>query len=123
MIRTAHTVDPTVKILYHSDGNIEQIIPDLIEIGVDAINPVQPDVMDPARLKEEYGRKLTFWGTAGTASDWTYGSPDTIASDVKERIETVGNDGGLVIGPAYDLEPSVKWENVLAFVEAVKKYG
>jgi len=123
MIRTAHTIDPTVKILYHSDGNIEPIVPDLIEIGVDAINPVQPDVMDPARLKEEYGRKLAFWGTVGTASDWTYGSPDAITSDVKERIETVGNDGGLVIGPAYDLEPSAKWENVLAFVEAVKKYG
>ena len=122
MIRTARAVNPTVQILYHSDGNIEQIIPDLIEIGVNAINPVQPDVMDPARLKEEYGSKLAFWGTVGTASDWTYGSPDTITSEVKERIETVGDGGGLVIGPAYDLEPGVKWENVLAFIEAVRKY-
>lgn len=123
MIRTARAVNPTIQILYHSDGNIEQIIPDLIEIGVNAINPVQPDVMDPARLKEEYGSKLAFWGTVGTASDWTYGSPDTITSEVKERIETVGDGGGLVIGPAYDLEPGVKWENVLAFIEAVRKYG
>jgi len=123
MIGRARAVNPTIQILYHSDGNIEQIIPDLIEIGVNAINPVQPDVMDPARLKEEYGSKLAFWGTVGTASDWTYGSPDTITSEVKERIETVGDGGGLVIGPAYDLEPGVKWENVLAFIEAVRKYG
>jgi uroporphyrinogen decarboxylase len=95
----------------------------LIEIGVNAINPVQPDVMEPAALKEKYGHELAFWGTVGTASDWVYGSPSAIESEVKNRIETVGNGGGLVIGPAYDLEPDVKWENVLAFVRAVQKYG
>jgi uroporphyrinogen decarboxylase len=123
IIRTARTVNPTVRILYHSDGYIEPIIPDLIEIGVNAINPVQPDVMDPAKLKQEYGSKLAFWGTVGSASDWAYGSPSKIESEVKERIETVGDGGGLVIAPAYDLEPQVRWENVLTFVKAVQKYG
>lgn len=123
IINTARSVNPAIRILYHSDGYIEPIIPDLIEIGVNAINPVQPDVMDPAALKQKYGTKLAFWGTVGTASDWMYGSPSAIESEVKERIETVGKGGGLVIGPAYDLEPQVKWENVLAFVKAVQKYG
>ena len=123
IIKTARNVNPTVQILYHSDGYIEPILRDLIEIGVNAINPVQPDVMDPAWLKEEYGSKLAFWGTVGTASKWAYGSPDAIESEVKERIETVGKGGGLVIAPAYDLEPRVRWENVLAFIRAVRKYG
>lgn len=121
IIKVARKVDPSVRILYHSDGYIEPVIPDLIEIGVNAINPVQPDVMDPLQLKEKYGGRLAFWGTVGSASDWTYGSPYTIESVVKERIETVGHGGGLVLAPAYDLEPEVKWENVLAFVKAVRK--
>jgi uroporphyrinogen decarboxylase len=123
IIRAARTVNPAVRILYHSDGYIEPIVPDLIEIGVNVINPVQPDVMDPAALKEKYGSQLAFWGTVGTASGWMYGSPGAIESEVKERIETLGKGGGLVIAPAYDLEPEVKWENVLAFVKAVRKYG
>jgi uroporphyrinogen decarboxylase len=123
IVRTARNVNPAVRILYHSDGYIEPIIPDLIEIGVNVINPVQPDIMDPAALKEKYGSKLAFWGTVGTAPGWMYGSPSAIELEVKERIETVGKGGGLVIAPAYDLEPEVKWENVLAFVKAVQKYG
>jgi uroporphyrinogen decarboxylase len=123
IIKTARTENPAVRILYHSDGYIEPIIPDLIEIGVNVINPVQPDVMDPAALKEKYGSRLAFWGTVGTASDWLYGSPSAIEAEVKERIETVGKKEGLVIAPAYDLEPKVKWENVLAFVKAVRKYA
>lgn len=123
VIETARSVNPDVRIVYHSDGYVEPILRDLIEIGVNAINPVQPDVMDPKRLKEKYGSEIAFWGTVGTASDWTYGSPDAIEREVKERLETVGKGGGLVIAPAYDLEPYVKWENVLAFVKAVRKYG
>ena len=123
IIRTARAENSLVRILYHSDGYIEPIIPDLIEIGVNVINPVQPDVMNPAALKDKHGDKLAFWGTVGTASDWIYGSPAAIESEVKQRIETVGRGGGLVIAPAYDLEPDVKWENVVAFVKAVQKYG
>ncbi|MGA2238958.1 MAG: uroporphyrinogen decarboxylase family protein, partial [Candidatus Bathyarchaeia archaeon] len=123
IIKTASTENPAVRILYHSDGYIEPIIPDLIEIGVNVINPVQPDVMDPAALKEKYGNRLAFWGTVGTASDWLYGSPRAIEAEVKERIGTIGKKKGLVIAPAYDLEPEVKWENVLAFVRAARKYA
>jgi uroporphyrinogen decarboxylase len=123
IINVARKADPSVRILYHSDGYIEPIIPDLIEIGVNAVNPVQPDVMDPVELKRKYGSRLAFWGTVGSASDWIYGSPGTIESEVKKRIETVGQGGGLVLAPAYDLEPEVKWENVLAFLKAAREHG
>ena len=55
-------INPALKFAYHSDGDITPIIPDLIEIGLDVLNPVQPASMNPAELKRKYGDKLCFWG-------------------------------------------------------------
>lgn len=124
VIELAKAAKPDILILYHSDGYIEPIIPDLIEIGVDVLNPVQPDVMDPTRLKEEYGDRLAFWGTVGTQTLWAWGKPRDIEEEVKLRIETVGPFGGFVACPAYDIDlPEIPLENIVAFVKAVKKFG
>jgi len=108
---------------YHSDGDIRPIIPDLIELGVDVLNPIQPECMDPAEIKDRYGDRLSFWGTIGTQTTMPFGTPDDVRSEVKERIETVGKGGGLVLAPSHVLEPEVPWENVEAFVEAAREYG
>jgi uroporphyrinogen decarboxylase len=123
LIETCRAANPDLYILWHSDGNIEPIIPDLIEIGVDVLNPVQPDAMNPARLKQIYGDRLAFFGTVGTAQRWSWGTPDEIREEVCERIATVGVGGGLIISPAYDLEPEFRWDNVVAFFEAVEEFG
>ena len=125
IIDTCRHANPDLAIFWHSDGNIEPIIPDLIEIGVDILNPVQPDVMDPQKLKLLYGDRLTFFGTVGTAQLWSWGAPAQIRAEVRERIATVGRGGGLIIAPAYDLEPAVgiPWANVLAFFDAVDDFG
>jgi len=125
IIDAARAANPEVAIFWHSDGNIEPIIPDLIEIGVDILNPVQPDVSDPAKLKAQYGDQLVFFGTVGTPQRWSFGKPNDIRAEVRERIATVGRGGGLIISPAYDLEPeeNIPWENVVAFFEAVDEYG
>ncbi len=125
IIGAARAARPDVYIFWHSDGYIEPIIPDLIEIGVDILNPVQPDVMDPARLKEQYGDRLVFFGTVGTPTRWAWGTPEAIRAEVRERIETVGRGGGLIIAPAYDLEPEegIPWRNIVAFFEAVEELG
>ncbi len=123
IIDVCRAANPDLHIFWHSDGNIEPIIPDLIEIGVDILNPVQPDAMDPARLKQQYGHRLAFWGTVGTPQQWAWASPGAIREEVCERIQTVGAGGGLIISPAYDLEPEVKWENVTAFFKAVEEFG
>jgi uroporphyrinogen decarboxylase len=125
IIDACHHVNPQLAVFWHSDGNIEPIIPDLIEIGVDILNPVQPDVMDPARLKLLYGDRLVFFGTVGSAQRWARGTPAQIRAEVRERMETVGKEGGLIIAPAYDLEPAegIPWANVLAFFEAVEEFG
>ncbi|GAB4479997.1 MAG: uroporphyrinogen decarboxylase family protein [Anaerolineae bacterium] len=125
IIEASRRANPDLAIFWHSDGCIEPIIPDLIEIGVDILNPVQPDVMDPAALKQQYGDRLTFFGTVGTPQRWAWGTPDDIRAEVRERIETVGRGGGLIISPAYDLEPQdgIPWANIEAFFEAVEEYG
>jgi uroporphyrinogen decarboxylase len=122
-IKAAKDVNPDVISYYHSDGVIYDIIPDLIEIGVDVLNPIQPECMDPMKIKEIYGDRLSFWGTIGTQTTMPFGTPEDVDRQVKLIIETVGKGGGLVIAPTHLLEPEVPWENIEAFVNAVKKYG
>jgi len=123
LIAEVKAVNPTALVFYHSDGNIEPIIPDLIEVGVDILNPVQPECMDPATVKEQYGDRLAFWGTIGTQTTMPFGTPAEVSETVQERIATVGKSGGLLLAPTHKLEPDVPWENVLAFFEAVETYG
>ena len=123
IIDACRAVNPDVFIFWHSDGNIEPVIGDLIEIGVNVLNPVQPDAMDPAAIKRQYGDRLALWGTVGTAQRWAWASPESIRAEVHERITTVGAGGGLIISPAYDLEPEFRWENVVAMFHAVVEYG
>lgn len=122
-IKAAKDVNPDVLTWYHSDGNIEVIIPDLIEIGLDILNPVQPECMDPVMIKNKYGDELSFWGAIGTQSTMPFGTPQDVKDVVKNMIEKVGHDGGLVLAPTHVLEPEVPWENIDAFVEACKEYG
>lgn len=123
VINSARKGKPDLPVFYHSDGYIEQIIPDLIEIGVTALNPIQPECMDPAKLKREYGKNLAFWGTVGTQTTFPFGTPEEVKEVVKERIRTVGAGGGLIISPTHSLEPEVPWENILAFFEAIEECG
>jgi len=123
VIKTARKVKPDILVFYHSDGNPTAVIPDLIEIGVNILNPIQPECMDPATLKEKYGNQLAFWGTMGTQTTFPFGKPEDIKAIVRQRMETVGRGGGLLLGPTHMLEPDVPWENILAFFEAVNEFG
>lgn len=123
VIATARRVKPDILVFYHSDGNIESIIPELIEIGVDVLNPIQPECMDPAKLKQEYGSDLAFWGTIGTQTTMPFGTPEEVKRVVRERIETVGRGGGLLLAPTHVIEPEVPWENIQAFFDAIEEYS
>ncbi len=123
MIEVAKLTNPDVITWYHSCGNIEPIIPDLIEIGVEVLNPLQPEAMDPAKIKRQYGDRLAFWGGVSVQRTMPWGSPDDVRAEVRERIATVGAGGGFVLAPAHILEPEVPWANVLAFVDAAREFG
>jgi len=123
IIRAAQAIKPDLRVLYHSDGTIEPIVGDLIEIGVNALNPIQPEYMDAQKLRRRYGTRLALWGTVGRQTTFSYGSSEEIQREVKLRIETLGR-AGLVLCPAYDIdEPDIPWRNIAAFLEAVRKYG
>jgi uroporphyrinogen decarboxylase len=110
-------------VFYHSDGNIEPVIPDLIEIGLDILNPIQPEAMDIAHLKRLYGEHLSFWGGIGVQTTLPFGTPEEVRAAVRRLIQVAGEDGGLVAAPAHLIEPDVPWANVEAFVAAVYDYG
>lgn len=113
----------SVYVFYHSDGDIRQVIPDLIEIGVDILNPVQPECMDPAEIKQTYGEKLTLHGTISLQVTLPSGSREDIIEEVRTRIETCGHNGGLIIAPSNRTTPDVPLRNILAMYEAGRKLG
>lgn len=107
-----------VYIFFHSDGKIEQIIPDLIETGIDILNPIQPECMNPAQLKELYGEELTFHGTISVQKTLPFGNIEDVRNEVLERISTVGYNGGLIIAPTHQVDKHVPLANILALYEA-----
>jgi uroporphyrinogen decarboxylase len=123
IIQAAKTAKPDILVFYHSDGNPWDAIPDLIEAGVDVLNPVQPECIDPAKVKESFGDHLSFFGTISVQQTMPFGTPEDVRQEVKLRIETVGQNGGLLLAPAHVLQPDTPWENIVAFFEAVREYG
>jgi uroporphyrinogen decarboxylase len=114
-----------LRLFLHSCGAIADILPDLIEIGVEIVNPVQTSArgMDPARLCREFGKDLTFWGGGcDTQRVLPLGSPGEIHSHVRERIDTFAPGGGFVFTQVHNIMPHVPPENIVAMVEAVRKY-
>ena len=121
VIRLARSVAPDLIVLYHSDGNFTRIVPDLVAIGVNAINPVQPDCMDAVAIKRAYGSRLAIWGAVGTAWLWDRGAPRQIQEEVRRCIDALGPEG-LLLCPAYDVDYT-PLENLTAFSEAVEEFG
>jgi Uroporphyrinogen decarboxylase (URO-D) len=118
-ISTIKGVNPGLKVAYHSDGCIYAVIPELIEIGVDVLNPVQPRSMDPALLKKTYGKRLCFWGSIDEQHTLPFGSAQDVKREVAARLSTIGKGGGLIIGPTHHVQLDTPVENVRALVEAV----
>lgn len=122
IIRNIKEANAQTLVFYHSDGNIEAIIPDLIEIGVDILNPVQPECMDTARLKRQFGNRLSFWGGIGVQTTLPFGSPEAVQTAITQLVEDAGRGGGLLIAPAHLIERDVPWANVEAFVSAARRF-
>ena len=118
----ARAIKPDLHIWYHSDGNIETIIPELIEIGVTILNPIQPECLDPVDIHRRYGDKVVLDGTLGTQTTMPFGSPDDVRAAVTGIIDAVGPTGGLIVSPTHVLEPEVPLQNIYAFVEAARDH-
>lgn len=110
-----------IPVRLHSDGYVWKLIPDFIEIGVSILNPINP--MDPAQVKQKYGDKLVLHGTLDVQHTMPHGTPEDVKNEVIERMRTCGRGGGFIIAPGHSLTPDVPLENILAFVDAIHKYG
>ncbi|MEI8242569.1 MAG: uroporphyrinogen decarboxylase family protein [bacterium] len=122
VIDAARKEKPDIIIDYHSCGYVLPGIPDLIEVGVDVLNPVQPECMDFAEIHRQFGDKLSFRGTIGTQTTMPHGTPAEVKRVVWRNLEIAGSRGGLWCTPTHMLEPEVPWENVLAYVEACGEF-
>lgn len=122
VIDAAKSANPDVLISYHSCGYIEPFIPDLIEVGVDILNPVQPECMDFKEIHEQYGEQLSFSGTIGTQKLMPFGTPEEIKEEVIRNLDIAGKKGGLFCCPTHLLEPEVPWENIEAYLKACWEY-
>ncbi len=114
-----------MRILLHSDGSIYKLIPDLIEVGFDILNPIQMTAkdMDPKRLKQDFGKDITFWGGGcDTRYILNSGSPDEVKRHVRKNIESLAPGGGFVFATVHNILSDVPPENVLAMFEAVDEY-
>jgi uroporphyrinogen decarboxylase len=120
LISELKAINPKVKIAYHTDGYVTPIIPELIEIGLDVLNPIQPASMDPAEVKNKYGKELCFWGTIDEQKTLPFGTPEDVASEVRHRLDTIGRDGGLIIGPTHSVQLDTPPENFWAMVDTIR---
>lgn len=124
VIAAAREAKPDILISYHSCGFCRPFINDLIEAGVDILNPVQPECpgMEFDSIHAEFGSRLSFNGTIGTQQLMPLGTPEQVRAAVTANLATAGSKGGLFCCPTHMLEPEVPWANIEAYVEAVRAF-
>jgi uroporphyrinogen decarboxylase len=110
-------------VLHHSCGSIADIMPDIIEIGVDVLESVQPEAegMNPYELKKKWGDKMTFWGCLGSQSIIPFGTPAEIKTEAQKLAKEMGKGGGYILAPAKPLQPETPAQNGAAMLEAFNK--
>lgn len=116
----------SAKLFLHSCGSVREVIPDLIEIGLDVLNPLQVSAagMDSAELKQEFGKDLVFWGGGvDTQRVLPRGSPGDVHAEVRRRLEDFMPGGGFVFNPVHNIQGDVPTENLMAMLETLREYG
>lgn len=125
LIRAIKAHSPNVRVMYHTCGSIRRFLPDLVEIGVDILNPIQVAAkgMDPAVIKAEYGDRLCFLGGVDAQHLLPSGRPDEVREEVHLRIQQLGPGGGYILAPSHNIGDDVPLDNILAFFDAWRTYG
>jgi len=113
---------PNAKLLYHSCGSIFNFIPDLVEVGIDILNPVQVSAqgMDTAVLKEKFGKEISFWGAIDTTHVLPNGTTEDVKKEVQKRVQDLGPEG-YILAAVHDIQPDVSPENIMTMYTEAKK--
>jgi uroporphyrinogen decarboxylase len=122
IIELAHQYGKPV--MYHTDGAIYQLIPEFIEMGVDVLNPLQPDAkgMDLPKIKAEFGDRLTFHGGVDIMRTLPKGKPEQVRAEVRGRVQALGQGGGYILCSSHHIQPDTPIENVIAMYEPALRY-
>jgi len=118
LISRLKKINPELKMYMHTDGDVGEIINDLIEIGIDILNPIQPECMNPVELKRKYGDRLVLHGAVSLQRTLPFGSPEDVKEEVRYLIKNCNVNGGFVIGPSNVLFKEIPPENIVAMYEA-----
>jgi len=104
----------------HSCGDISEIFPDLIELGLDAYNTFQPEIYDVAKMKKIFGNKITFYGGISTQRLLPNATSDEVKSEMRRLMGILGKNGGYIVAPTHAMPNDIPTENILAFLEVVQ---
>ena len=119
-----HQLAPKAKLFFHSDGNIRPILPDLIEIGIDILNPIHITAtgMEPGALKRDFGKDVAFWGGGvETQSVLPFGTPQEVKDNVRRNVEALAPGGGYVFNTIHNIQADVPPQNIVAMIEALRE--
>lgn len=123
IIQLAH--EAGVYVFHHNDGAIRQILPDMIEAGIDILNPIQWQLngMDREKLKQDFGDQVIFHGAVDNQYTLPFGSPDAVRQEVLDNIRILGEDGGYILAPCHNIQAVTSPENILVMYETGYEYG
>jgi uroporphyrinogen decarboxylase len=116
----AHVKAKGMFLAQHSCGDIRELFPDLVELGLDIYNTFQPEIYDVAEMKRLYGNKITFYGGVSTQRLLPFASPEEVKAETRRLMALLGKDGGYIVAPTHAIPDDVPTENILAFLEAVR---
>ncbi|MCA9917752.1 MAG: hypothetical protein KC445_07365 [Anaerolineales bacterium] len=124
LFREWRRVRKDIIFAFHTDGHVEPIVPDLIDVGLDILNPIQPTTMDDRRLKREFGDKLSFWGGINVQSTIPFGSAADVVAEVRDKLDVYGENGGFIISASHNVQPNPRSvDNTMTFYWACRRYG
>ena len=123
MFASFKKLNPNIKICYHSCGNLQDVVDDLVEIGLDVLNPIQPMAMNPAEFKKRFGKNITMYGTMDVQQIMPFGTAAEVREEVRGLIRDCAPGGGYILSPAHHIQSDTSVENVEAFYAAAREFG
>jgi uroporphyrinogen decarboxylase len=122
LIADCRAINPDVFMFIHSDGNVTDLMDDLVEIGFNVINPIQPECMDPVEVKKRWGDRITIHGGVSLQRTLPRGTVAAVRAEVENLIRQCGYNGGLVVFPSNVIQPDTPTENIIACFHAARDF-
>ncbi|MCZ7542935.1 MAG: hypothetical protein M5R40_05080 [Anaerolineae bacterium] len=107
-------------VFIHCCGKVQELFPELVQLGVDVFNPFQPEVMDLAAIKRQFGDQLAFYGGMSVQQVLPFGAEQTVRAEARRLMDVIGQGGGYIIAPSHDMPGDIPIENMVAFIETVR---